>query len=216
MWVITANGETYYVDHVDATIPWTTRERPDHESTKGSLKFVNCLLSINDDNEASINVLTDHDKSRLRNRTKGITRIITLRYHELTKCLKDNGIKHGPVKSFGGACTRTWYVVDILDKSHLTMLSLVMQDYRVLAENEFYYKAYDDPKFKGDNIDMDKYYDAYEEDEEDEEGVDQLIRSTSELYDNSKGNPRARPKTWSISKIGLGILHYARRRLHKS
>jgi hypothetical protein len=206
MWVVKTHGETFYVEHVDAAIPWSTKETPDNPSTKGSLKFKECLLVINDDNEASINVLTDHDKIRLKNRAKGITRIITLRYHELTKCLKDNGIKHGPVKSFGGACTRTWYVVDILDKSHLTMLSLVVQDYRVLAENEFYYKAYDDPK-----LDIDDFYE-YNEDEDEMDNIQDTIPRTR----RSKSNDLpVRAKTRSLPMF-LGSLSRAFRRIFSS
>lgn len=51
MWVIKAKGKTYYVHHVDALgVPWTTKETPDNDTTKGSLKFKNVCLSIIDDN----------------------------------------------------------------------------------------------------------------------------------------------------------------------
>ena len=48
MWVTKTKGQTYYVDHVDADCPWSTKETPDNPSTKGSLKFKNCWLTIAD------------------------------------------------------------------------------------------------------------------------------------------------------------------------
>jgi len=54
MWVIKARGETWYVNHVSADIPWTTKESPDSNHTKGSIKFRNCQLTINEDNCAVI------------------------------------------------------------------------------------------------------------------------------------------------------------------
>jgi hypothetical protein len=48
-------------------------------------------------------------------------------------------------------------------------LSLDTNDFRILKENESYYKMYDDPKYKDhDEIDEDEYYwDSEDEDEED-------------------------------------------------
>lgn len=41
MWVIKAKGETHYVNHVDVEsgIGFSTKETPNNEHTKGSLKF---------------------------------------------------------------------------------------------------------------------------------------------------------------------------------
>ncbi len=50
MWVIKTKGQTYYVNHVDASVPWSTKETPDNASTKGSIKFKNCNLEIIDGN----------------------------------------------------------------------------------------------------------------------------------------------------------------------
>jgi hypothetical protein len=46
MWVVKAKGQSYYVNHVDATAPWTTRENPSHPSTKGSIRVRRCDLRI--------------------------------------------------------------------------------------------------------------------------------------------------------------------------
>ena len=54
MWVIKAKGETHYVHHVTANCPWSTKETPNNPSTKGSLKFKNCEISIDQDLNAII------------------------------------------------------------------------------------------------------------------------------------------------------------------
>ena len=176
MWMLTFSGEQYYVDHVDCRLPWSTRERPDHPSTKGTIVLKNCLVTIDEENCAIISELTEADKIRLKNREKGITRIIIpwVSHKKVTEVFKNNKIKHGPIKTITGACTNTFYVTDILDKKHMTMLSLSLgtADYRILQENESYYKMYDDPKYKdSDEIDEDDYYwsdddDDYDENEE--------------------------------------------------
>lgn len=165
MWVLKFRGETYYVNHVDCNTSWSTKETPDNSHTKGSIKIKNCLLTIDDDNCASITELTIHDKIRLKNREKGITRVITSNSNDLQKSLSHHNIKHGPIKSVGGACSRTFYIVDILKPSHLSILLLAMSDtdLRILKENEYYYKLIDDPKnAEKDYIDED---DDYDEDE---------------------------------------------------
>lgn len=46
MWVIKTRGQTFYVEHVDVTAPFSTKETPDNPHTKGSLKFRNVDLRI--------------------------------------------------------------------------------------------------------------------------------------------------------------------------
>ena len=172
MWVLKTHGESFYVNHVDCQIPWSTKETSDNPHTKGSIKVKDCLLAINDDNEATLTKLTFVDKIRLRNQKLGITRIIVKegedhwRFKEALKQLK---IKHGPIKGIGGACTSTFYMTDILDKAQFAMLALAMsgqRSFRVLMPNEGYYKYYDDPKYK-DIPFIDE--DAMEWDDEDED-----------------------------------------------
>lgn len=168
MWAVKTKGETYYVDHVDCKIGWSTKETPDNSHTKGSIKIKNCLLVIDDDNCATLTELTVHDRIRLRNREKGITRMITQYGRKLIEKLAQLNISHGPVKTVGGACSTTFYVVDILEKSHVTMLVLGMNDtdIRVLKENEYYYKIVDDPKNADrEYIDEDDDYDDYDDDD---------------------------------------------------
>lgn len=54
MWVIKTKGETYYINHMTADCPWSTKETPDNPSTKGSLKFKNCRIVIDENLEATI------------------------------------------------------------------------------------------------------------------------------------------------------------------
>jgi hypothetical protein len=162
MWVLKFHGETLYVNHVDCSVTWSTKETPDNPHTKGSIKVKDCLLTINDANEATLTALTFIDKIRLRNQKLGITRIIVSEKNwgskKLREALKEHSIKHGPIKSIGGACTTTFYVTDIFDKEDAAMLHLLLSDtdIRILKPNEGYYKYYDDPKYQGStDIDLD-------------------------------------------------------------
>lgn len=50
MWVLKFDGLTEYVNHVDfENCSFSTKETPDNPSTKGSLKFKNCILELEDD-----------------------------------------------------------------------------------------------------------------------------------------------------------------------
>lgn len=54
MWVLKAKGQTFYVHHVDAQMGWSTKETPDNPHTKGSLKFKNCIIQIDEQLNATI------------------------------------------------------------------------------------------------------------------------------------------------------------------
>ena len=161
MWVIKAKGETYYVEHVDCSVPWSTKETPDNNHTKGSIKVHDCLVTIDEENCATICRLSIIDKIRLRNAERGITRVLikSLWIGQLKEKIKDFDIKHGPFKSIGGACSSTCYITDIYDKEAVLMLQLALThtDFRVLKPNEGYYKYYDDPKYHDvEDIDLDE------------------------------------------------------------
>lgn len=53
MWTVKTRGKTYYVAHVEAGVPWTTRETPEG-STKGMIRFRNCALRLLPDGTAEI------------------------------------------------------------------------------------------------------------------------------------------------------------------
>jgi hypothetical protein len=54
MWILKFGGATHYVNHVDAKCGWSTKETPDNEHTKGSIKFKNVIVTIDERNEAVI------------------------------------------------------------------------------------------------------------------------------------------------------------------
>ena len=144
MWVVKTHGETFYVDHVTASIPWSTKETPDNFHTKGSIKFKECLLTINQANEAEIAALTLFDKIRLRNQKLGITRIIFNYGGEFHKALKDNEYKHSPFKNVSGGCGTSFVVCDLLRKEEATFAALKYPNsFRIMKPNESYYQAYD-------------------------------------------------------------------------
>lgn len=165
MWVVKARGKTYYVNHVSCSLPWTTKETPDNNHTKGSIKIKNCLLTIDDENNANISELNPHDKIRIRNAERGITRIIWSKYG-FDAILKSEGIKHTPFKHIYGACSTDFTVCDLLKETEATYLALKYPGYfRILMPNERYYTAYDS-KTEWEALQQGYENDEYDEDED--------------------------------------------------
>lgn len=146
MWVLKTAGETFYVNHVDAKLPWSTKETPDNSHTKGSLKFKDALMVIDENNIATLTELTFFDKIRLRNQKLGITRIIFKPHSGIHKALLANEFKHGPLKTIYGRCSTTFIVCDMLEKSEVTFATLKYDSFRILMPNESYYQQYDETK----------------------------------------------------------------------
>lgn len=161
MWVIKTQGETYYVNHVNCSVPWSTKETPENSHTKGSIKIKRCLVNIDDENTATITQLTAADMLRIKR--KNSIRVIT----KLSKALRDavNNIKHGPIKTFSGSCTSSFYVTELYNKDDYTWFLLNWSgrpdDVRILMPNEPYYKWYDESTT--DIVDMDEYEELYED-----------------------------------------------------
>jgi hypothetical protein len=151
MWVLKTAGETFYVNHVSCEIPWTTKETPNNTHTKGSIKVKDALMRIDEDNNATLSKLTIYDKIRLRNQKLGITRIMFRYGNDMHNALKQNEFKHSPFKNITGACSSSFVVCDMLEKSEVTFASL-KHDFRILSPNETYYRAYDN--VKGSEIDV--------------------------------------------------------------
>jgi hypothetical protein len=150
MWVLKTAGETFYVNHVDCEIPWSTKETPDNSHTKGSIKVKNALMQIDSDNNARLTNLTFIDRMRLRNQKLGITRIIFEYNSPIHHALRNNEFKHSPFKNITGGCGTSFVVCDLLKKEEVTFASLKYQ-FRIMTANEGYYQAYDETK--GDEID---------------------------------------------------------------
>ena len=153
MWVLKFHGETLYVNHVDCSMPWSTKETPDNNHTKGSIKVKNALLRVNDANEATLTELTLIDKFRLRNQKLGITRIMFRPNSPLHKALLANEYKHGPLKHIRGACSTGFVITDLLDRQEVLLAQLKYDDWREVKPNESYYTQYDD--IKGENLHVD-------------------------------------------------------------
>lgn len=145
MWCLKSKGETFYVRHVDSMVPWSTKETIDNLSTKGSIKFKNCLLKIDDNNDATLSPMTLEDKERLKKAdTDPYARIIIDdNFPKIRKYLETNNIQHSAIKKVTGGCTTLFYICDIMKKEDLALLSLVFTgSYRILQPNEEYYTWY--------------------------------------------------------------------------
>lgn len=152
MWVVKAHGVTFYVNHVTAEIPWSTKETPDNPSTKGSIKFKQCKLTIDADNNAILSKLSILDR-RLPHPKVVHARIIA-RYDEtFHKALLAGEFQHSKIKKIVGTCTSSFIVCDLLDKDEVIIAGLkYANDFRIMVPNETYYRAYDKVE---DYIDVD-------------------------------------------------------------
>ena len=154
MWILKTHGETFYVDHVEANMPWCTKETPDNNHTKGSIKFKEVLLRIDEHNCATLTELTVFDKIRLRNQKLGITRVMFQPGTAIHRALQNNEFKHSPFKNISGACSTSFVICDLLDKSEATFAGLKYHgQFRILMPNESYYQQYDN--VKGSHIKVD-------------------------------------------------------------
>ena len=154
MWVLKFHGETLYVNHVDAEMPWSTKETPDNSHTKGSLKFKNALLRVDENNEATLTELTMIDKFRLRNQRLGITRVMAGYHSDFHKALLANEYKHSPIKTIRGACASSFIICDLLSKNEVLLAKLKYTDgWREVKPNESYYTEYDNVKEENIKVD---------------------------------------------------------------
>lgn len=167
MWVIKTKGKTYMVNHVTSTIPWSTKETPNNNHTKGAIKIKNTLVIIDDDNNAELLPLTIKDIARLK--TKQYTRILINAIKTIPEYLEHANIAHTKFKKIYGSCgSGPWLICDIKDPNAVTMLKLAMpaNSFRILQENEQYYKMYDsiENELHDSDIDESEYY--FDEDDE--------------------------------------------------
>lgn len=145
MWVIKAKGETYYINHVTADIPWTTKETPDNTHTKGSLKFKKCRCLIDENNDATITKIDLDDPIEKKEKPHRI--MIDGGDPSILE-----GIEHSWIKYIDGACGNDFMICDILNEKDLMLLTLKHHNsFRVLQENEHYYQIYDGGSEYGDD-----------------------------------------------------------------
>jgi hypothetical protein len=141
MWVVKTKGESYYVHHVDCSVPWSTKETPGNASTKGSIKIKNCHLIIDEQNNAIISELTQEVKDRLSGKKPPLL-IITTAGAQLGAALRNMKLSESKIISFGGGCGTAWYVTELPDDNTFMLLSLTIPNIRRLMPNEVYYKSY--------------------------------------------------------------------------
>ncbi len=51
MWVVKHKGVTYYVNHVNSSVGFKTKETPENNHTKGSIQFKGKIKIIKDNDE---------------------------------------------------------------------------------------------------------------------------------------------------------------------
>ena len=144
MWVVKAHGVTFYVNHVTADMPWSTKETPGNEKTKGSIKFKKCKLSIDtEDNTATISRLGIAD-AWLKHPERRAGRIIFPYGGKMHRALSEGEFEHSKFKNVEGSCGSSFIICDLLDERELTFAGIkYATHFRILAANEHYYQAYD-------------------------------------------------------------------------
>ena len=141
MWVLKSHGVTFYVNHVTANIPWTTKETPDNEHTKGSLKFKDCKLAIDRDNNATLTKLGILDRKLPHPHIAN--RVIAGRNSQFYIALKNGEYQHSKIKYVSGGCGTSFIICDLLDKNEALFAALKYAgQFRILSPNEKYYFDY--------------------------------------------------------------------------
>ena len=158
MWIIKSHGVTFYINHLSSDIAWSTKETPDNEHTKGSIKFKDCKLTIDDDNCATVSKLSLIDRATLKHPKIVHARIIASANGKFHMALVNNELQHSMIKHIRGACSSGFIVCDLLDPKEVTFATLKYGgDFRIMKPNETYYKEYEK---SGNIIEVD-----YEEDD---------------------------------------------------
>ena len=145
MWVLKTQGKTFYVNHVDCTVPWSTKETPNNSHTKGAIKVKKVRLTIDDGNTATISELTAEEINSLKTSKKYIACILINASvsEKIKEYLQGLNIQTGTWKKVYGSCGTLYQMTEIYSKEDLTLLSLTWYNsFRTLQENEDYYKRY--------------------------------------------------------------------------
>lgn len=143
MWVLKIKGNTYYIDHLEANLPFSTKETPDNPSTKGSIKFKKVHVIIDDENCATLRSATALDMQEQKERDKPPIRVITQNIEEIKTIIKNNKIQHDPIKIIEGSCNEDYYVFDLKTERDLSMLLMSSNSsVRRLKSNEHFYEEY--------------------------------------------------------------------------
>ena len=144
MWIIKSHGVTFYINHLSSDIAWSTKETPNNEHTKGSIKFKDCKLIIDDDNCATVSKLGLMDRARLEHPKIVHARIIARGNGKFHTALQNNEFQHSKIKHIIGTCSTPFIICDLLEPSEITFATLKYgEDFRIMKPNEGYYKLYE-------------------------------------------------------------------------
>lgn len=142
MWVVKTQGKTFYVNHVNCNLPWSTKETADNPHTKGSIKIRDCVLTIDSDNCASIDQPTAEQRRRLSGKQSPIRIIYSGRYkYALDEVTERHNIPLARTLGVNGDCGEYFLISQLGKPEDLVILTLSMPPHsiRVLTENESYY-----------------------------------------------------------------------------
>ena len=144
MWTLKTKGQSLYVNHVCCECPWTTKETPDNQSTKGSIKVKNALLIINDFNEATLRSATSADKARLKEECLVRVGWLGLDHNVVKEFLQNNEIATTEWKNIRGGCGSSYWITDVLSNSDVVQMELALWGkFRRLQPNEPLYRSYE-------------------------------------------------------------------------
>lgn len=143
MWIIKSRGQTYYIEHLEANLPFSTKETPDNDHTKGSIKFKNVHVTIDNDKTAHLRQATPEDMQVQKERDKAPIRVLVDDIIEAQEALRKHKISHDPVKIIHSACGEEFYVFELDKERDFSLLSMSLDsNIRLLSENEDLYLDY--------------------------------------------------------------------------
>jgi hypothetical protein len=147
MWTIKARGRSFYVNHVSCEMPWSTKETPDSNHTKGSIKIRKCVLRIDQDNCATITKPTSNDIARLKYKKPPIRVLYGALYADsVNRAVENHQLKQGKILLVKGICGNNFYISEFYKDTDITLLTLTLPSYamRILNPYEQYYRLYDE------------------------------------------------------------------------
>jgi hypothetical protein len=147
MWVLRVAHKVFKVNHISCYLYWRTVEFPGNVNNKGAIKVFNALLTINNYNCATLEPLKFIDKTILK--AKDYTRILITLKDKVMKYINEQNIKYTPLKEIKGSLDKKYYVCDIENPDDITLMQLSLPNtyFRILQEDDVYYKIYNDNKF---------------------------------------------------------------------
>lgn len=163
MWSIKTQGKTFYVNHVDCNLPWSTKETIDNPHTKGSIKIKECVLTIDETNCANISKPTPEQLIRL-SKGKYPIRIMYGAWvsPQVKSACERHAIQTKRELLVRGDCGNDFFIAELNSMEEVTALVLATppQLVRLLLPNEEYY-------YMLDQTDKAEIWDPYEQEQDD-------------------------------------------------